>query len=80
MVTAGKACIVRFRPSMPVSYEVQVVLARSDTGFLAMELQSGDRPDFNTCIVDAIEAARIPAGELREPLVMPLAFSFEDRD
>jgi hypothetical protein len=65
---------------MPVSYDVQIYLARNKAGFLGIEIQSGDRLDFNTCIVDAIAAAQIPAGNLHKPLAMPFSFSFNDRD
>ena len=75
MIGSGEPCIRRFRPTMPPTYPVHVRVSRGTTGFLALEFQSGEHPDFNDCIVAAIRAAHI-AVDLPNPVDIPLAFDF----
>src|SRR5882724_2716803 len=60
MIAPGEPCIRRFRPSMPETYFSSALSTRSREGVLALEFRSGDRAEFNACIVDAIRTARIP--------------------
>jgi len=75
MIGSGEPCIRKFRPTMPPTYPVQVRVSRGSAGFLTLEFQSGEHPDFNDCIVAAIRAAHI-AVDLPNPVDIPLAFDF----
>lgn len=75
MIAPGEPCIRKFRPSMPTTYLSRAWASRSREGFLALEFRSGDQPEFNACIVDAIRAAHIPV-ELAGPVELPLVFDF----
>lgn len=73
MFAAGEPCIRKFAAQVPGSYSARVWASRSKSGFLTLEFRSGDRAEFNACIVDAIAAARIPV-ELDSPVEVPLVF------
>jgi len=75
MIAPGEPCIQRFRSSMPGTYVARASASRNRDGFLTLEFRSGERADFNKCIVDAIGAARIPV-ELAGPVEVPLMFDF----
>jgi hypothetical protein len=60
---------------MPGTYASRALATRNRDGFLTLEFRSGERADFNQCIVDAIGAAHIPV-ELADPVEVPLVFDF----
>lgn len=76
MIAPGEPCIRRFRESMPEAYLARAWVSRGPGGFLAIEFRSGDRPEFNACIAEAIRAAKIPV-DLAGTFEVPLAFDFK---
>jgi hypothetical protein len=77
LIEPAKPCIVRFRGHVSDPYFAQVTVTPTQ-GFIALSFESGQRADFNACVVDAVKAAHIPAGDLDRSLVVPFAFSFSD--
>ena len=76
MLEPAKLCIESYRGRVPDPYFASIRLARSAGGLIALSFESHDQADFNACVVDAIEKARLPAGDLQSPVVVQFAFSF----
>lgn len=77
LIAPARPCLERFRGRLPEPYFAQVRLARVDSD-IALAFESGDVPEFNACVIDAVKAARVPARGLDGSVVVPFAFSVAD--
>ena len=75
LIAPARPCLERFRGRLPDPYFAQVRLTRAD-GDIALTFESGQAREFNTCVIDAVKAARLPARGLDGAVVVPFAFSF----
>lgn len=75
LIEPARPCIERYRGQIEDPYFTQVRLIPKD-GFIQLSFESGPHRDFNTCVSEAVSAARIPADHLDQPVVVPFAFSF----
>jgi hypothetical protein len=78
LIDPAKPCIERFRDRMPSPYFASIVLKPTPARLLILQFQSGEETAFNACVVDAVQAAHLPAGTLTSPVAVPFAFSFAE--
>ena len=76
MIGPAKPCIERFTGRVPDPYLAEVRLERRPDSTIALSFVRGDQADFNACVVEAVASARVPAGALQEPILVPFAFAF----
>lgn len=75
LIEPARPCIERFRGRIEDPYFTQVRLTPT-AGLIGLAFESGPHHDFNSCVVDAVAKARIPADTLAQSVVVPFAFSF----
>jgi len=75
LIAPTRPCIERFRGRVPDPYFAQVRLTAADA-HISLAFESGQAPEFNACVVDAVTAARLPARGLDGSVVVPFAFTF----
>ncbi|CAN5296575.1 hypothetical protein BH11MYX1_BH11MYX1_40790 [soil metagenome] len=75
LIKPASPCIQRFRGHVPDPYLANVKLTPTD-GVIVLSFESGQQLEFNACVVAAVKTARLPAGDLDKPTVVPFAFSF----
>lgn len=75
LLEPARPCLERFRGRIEDPYFTQVRLTPTN-GRIGLAFESGPHHDFNTCVVDAVARARLPADDLAQSVVVPFAFSF----